>query len=151
MRQKVMLFRPWIIVWITSCFLQSVTLAGATGSSLHQIQSVPDLREKWGIEIIGVHLAASGNMLDFRYKVVDGKKAAPLFDRNNKPYLTHQPSGKVLTVPRTAKVGPLRSSDKPKEGRTYWMYFGNLPKLVKAGDKVTVTIGEFKAENLIVE
>jgi hypothetical protein len=31
------------------------------------------------------------------------------------------------------------------------MFFGNLPKLVKPGDKVTVVIGSFKAEDLVVE
>ena len=95
--------------------------------------------------------AMAGNMLDFRYKVLDSAKAATLFKRKNKPYLIHLASGKVLAVPVTAKLGPLRSSNKPQEGRTYWMFFGNQMKLVHKGDKVTVVIGEFKVENLVVE
>jgi hypothetical protein len=31
------------------------------------------------------------------------------------------------------------------------MFFGNAGSLVKAGDQVTVVIGEFRAENLTVE
>jgi hypothetical protein len=31
------------------------------------------------------------------------------------------------------------------------MFFGNAGDLVKAGDKVTVAIGEFRAEDLVVE
>jgi hypothetical protein len=112
---------------------------------------VSDVAAKWGIEIASVRISAAGNMVDFRYKVIDAGKAASLFERTTKPHLIHQSTGKVLTVPRTAKVGPLRSSDKPQEGRTYWMFFGNLPKLVKPGDKVTVVIGAFKAEDLVVE
>jgi hypothetical protein len=65
--------------------------------------------------------------------------------------LVHQASGKVLAVPVTAKVGPLRNSNAPLEGRTYWMFFGNAGDLVQAGDKATVVIGDFRAEDLIVE
>lgn len=108
------------------------------------------LLETWGIEIVGIRLAAQGHMVDFRYRVVDPAKAASLFARKTKPYLMDQESGKVLSVPRTAKVGPLRSSNQPQPGKVYWMFFGN-PRVVEAGSKVTVVIGEFKAENLTVE
>ncbi len=63
----------------------------------------------------------------------------------------HQSSGKVLVVPSTAKLGPLRNSYTPKEGRIYWMFFGNAGDLVKSGDKVTVAIGDFRAENIVVQ
>jgi hypothetical protein len=108
------------------------------------------ITEKWGIEILGIRQSAAGHMLDFRYRVVDSEKAAPLFARQTKPYLIDQASGKVLAVPNMAKVGPLRSSNPPQAGRTYWMFFGN-PGLVKAGSKVSVVIGDFKVEDLTVQ
>jgi hypothetical protein len=108
------------------------------------------MAEKWGIEVSSIRMTANNHMIDFRYRVLDAKKAETLFERQTKPYLIDQASGKVLAVPNTAKVGPLRSSNKPKEGKIYWMFFGNSG-VVKAGNKVTVVIGEFKAENLIVE
>lgn len=108
------------------------------------------ITEKWGIEILGIRQSAAGHMLDFRYRVVDSQKAAPLFVRQTKPYLIDQASGKVLAVPNMAKVGPLRSSDQPHAGRTYWMFFGN-PGVVKAGSKVSVVIGDFKVEDLTVQ
>jgi hypothetical protein len=110
-----------------------------------------EMQEKWGIEVVALHTAAAGNMVDFRYKVLDSQKAEALFSKKTKPYLIHQESGQVLAVPRTAKVGPLMSSYRPKEDRIYWMFFGNQAKLVKPGDTVTVVIGDFKAENLKVE
>jgi hypothetical protein len=109
------------------------------------------MAEKWGIQITSLRLTANGNMVDFRYRVLDAEKAGTLFVRQNKPYLIDQASAKVLAVPNTAKVGPLRNSNKPKQGRIYWMFFGNTHKLVKAGSKVTIEIGDFRAENLIVE
>jgi len=109
-----------------------------------------DIENKWGIQILGIRKTAAGHMLDFRYKVTDANKAAPLFVRASKPYLIDQSSGKSLVVPNMAKVGPLRTSNPPKEGRTYWMFFGN-PGLVKPGDKVTVVIGDFKVEDMTVQ
>jgi len=110
-----------------------------------------DLRNKWGIEITALRLTAADRMIDFRYKVLDAEKATPLFKRENKPYLIDEATGKVLSVPAPAKVGPLRNSNPPKEGRIYWMFFGNGGNLVKKGDKVTIKIGDFRADKLIVE
>jgi hypothetical protein len=111
----------------------------------------PALKEKWGIEITTLSMTAGGHMIDFRFRVLDAEKAASLFTRENKPYLMDEASGQVLSVPRTAKIGPLRTSDPPKQGRIYWMFFGTVPGLVESGSQVTVVIGDFRAENLVVQ
>jgi len=108
------------------------------------------LSEKWGIELVAMRSTAAGHMVDFRYKVLDAEKADPLFKRQTKPYLIHQASGKVLAVPNTAKLGSLRNSNTPQNGRTYWMFFGNHHGLVQSGDKVTVAIGDFKVADIEV-
>lgn len=130
--------------------LQSADSHGA-GTPAHLLALNAELKNRWGVEIVSLRRTAHGHMLDFRYRVLDPEKATALFERQTKPTLIHQPTGKVLAVPKTAKVGPLRSSDTPKEGRTYWTFFGNAGGLVKTGDKVTVAIGDFRAPNLIVE
>ena len=109
------------------------------------------LSEKWGINVTGLHMSAHNYMVDFRYRVLDAEKAKFLFDRQTKPYLIDQASGKVLAVPNTAKLGPLRNSNQPQEGKIYWMFFGNRGGLIDTGSKVTVVIGDFRAENLVVE
>jgi hypothetical protein len=108
------------------------------------------LKDRWGIELTALHMTAAGHMIDFRYRVLDKDKAAPLFKRQTKPYLIHQASGKVLAVPNTAKIGSLRNSNIPQQGRIYWMFFGNNGT-VKNGDKVSVVIGDFRADGLVVE
>ncbi len=108
------------------------------------------LSDQWGIELTALRMTAAGHMIDFRYRVLDKEKAAPLHKRETKPYLVHQASGKVLAVPNTAKVGSLRNSYLPQEGRIYWMFFGNNG-VIKNGDKVSVVIGDFRADGLIVE
>ena len=109
-----------------------------------------ELSEKWGIELVAMRSTAFGQMIDFRYRVLDAEKAAPLFKRQTKPYLIHQGSGKALAVPNTAKLGALRNSNTPQQGRTYWMFFGNQQGLIKKGDKVTVAIGDFRVTDIEV-
>ena len=109
------------------------------------------LSDQWGIELVAMRSTAAGHMVDFRYRVLDAEKAAPLFKRQIKPYLIHQSTGKALGVPNTAKIGSLRNSNTPQNGRTYWMFFGNHHRLVQKGDKVTVAIGEFRATDIKVE
>jgi hypothetical protein len=110
-----------------------------------------DLAERWGIEVTSARLTAHGHMVDFRYRVLDAEKAAPLFERQTKPRLIHEGSGKVLAVPQPAKTGALRNSNTPQAGKIYWMFFGNAGKLVNPGDRVTVVIGDFRADHLVVE
>lgn len=112
------------------------------------------LEEKWGIKIEGIRTSAGGYMLDFRYRILDAEKALYLLDRKNKAYLYDQASGAKFAVPAPPKVGSLRQKvkvGKPKENRTYFILFANPGQYVKPGNMVTIEIGDFKVENLIVE
>jgi len=113
-------------------------------------QSV-QIQEKWGVEVLSIRLSANGYMLDFRYRVTDAEKAALLFDGRIKPYLLDQATGERLFVPTMPKVGSLRSIHPPITDRTYYMLFRNINLHVKSGSKVSVVVGDFKAENLVVE
>ncbi len=110
-----------------------------------------NIEEQWGLKILGVRLTANGYMLDLRYQVINSEKAFPLLDRKIKPYLIAQDTGTKLYVPDT-KVGPLRQRvANPDAEKTYFILFGNPGGLVKRGSQVTLVMGDFKAENLVVE
>jgi len=109
------------------------------------------MKREWGIEIMFVRLTAAGYMLEFRYKVVDAEKAGALFKRQNKPMLIHFKTGAQLIVPTPAKTGALRNSNPPKDDHTYWMFFANPGKLVESGEHVSIEIGDFLVENLVVQ
>jgi hypothetical protein len=112
------------------------------------------LQERWGVEIVGIRRTAADYMLNFRYRVTDPDKALMLFDRKIKPYLIDQTSGATFMVPSPPKIGPLRQATRnsgPLAGKTYFIFFANPGKSIKAGDKVTVVIGDFKIENLAVQ
>ena len=110
------------------------------------------LEKIWGIGIVGVRLASAGFMLDFRFKVTDPEKAAPLLARRTKPYLIDEKSGAMFAVPVSGKVGALRQDTmKPTRNRIYYSFFANPGNFIKRGDTVTIVIGTFKAENLVVQ
>lgn len=109
------------------------------------------MKRQWGVEVLYVRQTAAGYMLEFRYKVLDPEKAKPLFERQTKPLLTHVETGSKFVVPTPAKTGALRNSDLPLANHTYWMFFANPAKLVKPGEHVNIEIGDYLAENLVVQ
>jgi hypothetical protein len=110
------------------------------------------IEAQWGIRVIGIRRTAADYMLDFRYRLLNAEKAAALMNRKVKPYLIVEHTGRRLQVPVSYKLGPLRQSPKyAKVDRNYFMFFANPGREVKAGDKVTVVIGDFKAEHLTVQ
>jgi hypothetical protein len=110
-----------------------------------------DLSEKWGVEILGIRSTAAGYMLDFRYRVTDAGKAAPIFKRQNKPVLIDQASRQKFFVASSPTVGPMRSSDIPQTGRTYFMLFGNPGGYIRPGGKVSIEVGPFRVDELTVQ
>jgi hypothetical protein len=108
------------------------------------------MKRQWGVEVVFVRQTANGSMLEFRYKVIDADKAAPLHERATKPVLIHEETGSRMIVPTPPTTGALRNSNMPVAGRTYWMFFANPAKFVQPGDRVTIEIGEFVAEGLVV-
>ena len=111
------------------------------------------LADEWGVEVIGINLTSAGYMLDFRFRVIDADKALPLFDHRIKPHVVAERSNIKLPVPMAPKVGAFRPTNRGKNikgDRTYYMVFGNPDSHVKAGEKVSVVIGDFRAENLTV-
>lgn len=108
-------------------------------------------KRNWGIDIAGVRLISSGYMLEFRYRVLEPNKAKSLGDRTLKPYLVDEASGATLSVPALEKVGEVRQVGNPESNRIYYMVFGNPGKIVKPGNHVSVVVGKFRADGIIVQ
>jgi hypothetical protein len=105
----------------------------------------------WGVDSLRVKSVESGEVIRFTYRVLDADKAKVLNDKKLEPLLIDLRAGVQLVVPSLEKVGQLRQSSTPLEGRAYWMAFSNKGRLVKPGDRVNVVIGQFRAEGLVVE
>lgn len=108
-------------------------------------------KRNWGIEVVGVRQLSSGYMLEFRYRVINPEKANALIDKKLRPLLHDAASNVTLSVPTLDKVGAVRQSTLQEADRSYYIIFGNPGKVVKKGNRVSVTIGKFRAENIVVQ
>jgi len=105
----------------------------------------------WGVDSLSARLLESGQLVRFSYRVVDPKKAKVLNDKKANPVLLDQKAHAQLVVPQLEKVGQLRQSNTPEAGRVYWMAFSNRGRVVKPGDRISVVIGRFHADGIVVD
>ena len=105
----------------------------------------------WGVDSLAVKWTESGEVIRFTYRVLDADKAKTLNDKKAEPFLIDPKAQVKLVVPSLEKVGQLRQSSTPQAGKSYWMAFSNKGRLVKRGDRVSVVIGRFRADGLVVD
>jgi hypothetical protein len=110
------------------------------------------IEDEWGVEALSIRRTAGGYMLDFRYRVLDAEKAAPILDRRITPYLKVAESGVTLLVPQAPKLGSMRqTSFSVKADRNYFIVFTNPAQTVGVGDEVSVVVGDFRTGSLTVQ
>ena len=111
-----------------------------------------EVETAYGIRVESLNLSAAGSMLDFRYRVLDPAKAAPLLSQKLKPYLLDEVRSAKLGVPVTPVLGQIRQTSRNNvihTDRTYFIMFGNPGKAVQSGDKVSLLLGEVKITDLV--
>jgi hypothetical protein len=141
---------------LIACVMAAAAVFAASGCSggpkdSGQPDSAAQAEARWGIKITAVRLIAAGRMLDFRYRVTDPKKAEPLIRPGMAAYVLHEKTGIKMAVPET-KYGKLRQTARQANAnRQYLVMFACPGGVVNRGDRVTVVIGDFKAEHLVVE
>jgi hypothetical protein len=105
----------------------------------------------WGVDSLSVKAVESGEIIRFAYHVLDADKAEALNNKNDEPSLIDPEAGVSLVVPALEQVGILRQMGTPTAGKSYWMAFSNSGRRVKRGDRVTIVIGKFRAQGLVVD
>ena len=108
-------------------------------------------RVLWGVDSLNVRAAESGEIIRFKWTVLDASKAKILNDEKVEPFLIDPIGGVKLVVPELPFMGKMRVKNTPQAGMTYWMGFSNPGKVVKPGDHVNVVIGQFHADGLVVQ
>lgn len=136
------------VVMLSGCAAVPVAGVVATPAPLAGVE------DRLGIRIVGLRRASAGYMLDFRYRVLDPRKAAFLLDRKITSYLLDEASGARLAVPQAPKVGQLRPTSRNNNvipGRSYYILFANPGRYLDAGSKVTLVAGDVQIRHLTVE
>jgi hypothetical protein len=114
------------------------------------------LEHEWGIKFLRINLTAAGYLLEFKYKILDPQKARGMVQRkfSPNPYVIVEKSGAILKVPFSAKLGSLRSSvrtaNQMQIGKNYFTLFANPSRHVNAGDQITIVVGDFMVEHVVV-
>jgi hypothetical protein len=106
---------------------------------------------RWGVDSLSTKAVESGLMIRFSYRVLDAQKAMELNDKKATPFLLDETAHVKLVVPSLEKVGQLRQRSTPEVGKAYWMIFSNKEKYVKPGHRVSVVIGKFHVDGLVVQ
>ena len=148
--------RPRTLYFLCLCAIFTLTQLPCSAANVEDKNDVSKkdrmqiAEKKWGIRPLSIQLTAAGSLLDYRFRIVDSDKAMALMKRGDKAFLIDQASGAKLPVPRT-KVGPLRQTGtKPKAGKVYPILFSNTGKVIRSGSKVTLVVGDFRMENIVV-
>jgi hypothetical protein len=105
----------------------------------------------WGVDSLRAKAVESGELIQFSYRVLDPERAKVLNDKNNEAVLIAPELRAKLIIPSLEKVGQLRQTSTPEQGKRYWMAFSNPGRVVKRGDRVNVSIGKFHVDGLVVE
>lgn len=126
------------------------------GTSRHRPNRLPKRAGEyytvvWGVDSLNVKAVESGELIRFSYRILDPGKAGILNDKNVEAVLISPAARARLVIPSLEKVGQLRQSNSPEEGRSYWMAFSNPRRTVKRGDHVNIDIGQFHVSGLVVE
>lgn len=146
--------RYWIGLAVAVALLGGCAGAPVLPASASTAPASAPTAAEFGIQVEGLHLTAAGSMLDFRYRVIDAAKAAPILDGKMKPYLLDEARGAKLDVPDTPVLGRIRQTarnNKILTDRTYFIMFGNPGKALQSGDKVTLLLGPVRITDLRVQ
>jgi hypothetical protein len=125
-------------------------LTAARDAAAWHARRGPYFERSWGVDIVGIRPVSSGLMLRLDYRVVDPELASVLTDRTARPYVIDEATHTALAIPAMENIGELRQIAPLEQSRTYYMIFGNPGRLVKPGSRVTLVVGNLRADGLVV-
>lgn len=102
--------------------------------------------EQTGIRILRVAMTAGGGVVDIHYRILNPDKALIVHDDENPPTLIDNASGLLIATPFHD-----HSFRELHTGVNYHELIMNGGGLLHRGSRVTLTVGESKLEQVIVE
>jgi hypothetical protein len=106
----------------------------------------PQIEQAYGIRFTNVVLTGSDGIIELRYRVLDGSKAAAVHDPKTLPYIVID--GKKLDTPAMAGHG--HSKDSPDAGRAGYLLLSNTQHAAQPGDEVAVHMGDLHLDHVVV-
>ena len=106
---------------------------------------------EWGIEVVGLYSSVHGRALDLRYRILDTAKAALLPNEPGGIYLIDEATGATTKLPNSPRTGSIpQNPQKLHAGRTYSLALPNPDGRFTSGSRLTLAMGQLRAEHLTV-
>ena len=105
------------------------------------------MEARYGVRFTGVSLTGGTGILQLRYRVLDGLKAAALHAADTEPYLV-LPDGATLDQPGIAGHG--HSKDTPEQGRAGYVLLANSATKAATGMRVSIRVGDERLDGVPV-
>lgn len=146
---RLKLFAPAIILFFA---LLGFQVWRAYDGSQPQLQAngvplSPEIEERFGIRLLGVHLLARHGLVDLRYRVVEAGKAKNFGHyTETSPLLIAEDSGDLVEV----TIMGLHNH-RVETGRVYYVLYRNTGDALEPGSRVTVQIGDLSLQHVPVQ
>lgn len=102
--------------------------------------------EQTGIRVLRIVLTAGGGIVDLQYQVVDPDKALIIHDKETSPMMLDEKSNLIF-----ANLFHEHASRELHTAVTYHELIMNGGGYLQRGSKITLTVGNSRLENLVVE
>jgi hypothetical protein len=148
---KLTRYRRTLIAAANIILIATILVACGQGSTTPATPPVPTpisvaaMQEQYGVQLLLLGTTAAGGLIDFRFKVTDPAKAAPIFAGENRTPGLVLTDGTILTTTNTTVEG------SPQTGVVYYTLFANRQSMLKAGDVVTVQFGDVRTGPLTAQ
>ncbi|MHB0869032.1 MAG: hypothetical protein ACYC5J_06195, partial [Chloroflexota bacterium] len=116
-----------------------------------QVADPTTVETKWGFRVVRLAVVAGGGLVDLRFEILDPNKADPVLNPSQAVLLLDEASGRTVGTARFSKIGELRQRPTAWEtGKLYYMGFSNSGGLIKPGSSVSLIVGDYRLEHLVV-
>ena len=135
---------------VTALLMANYGLEPELAVKAYQPQAMPaspEIEAAWGIRLDHVALIGGGGIIDVRYTVIDPDRAAALLvSLDALPVIHNERNGGDLRLNEA-----LHHRVNLDTGRSYYMLYANAGNLLRRGDVVSLTVGDFTLAPVVVQ
>jgi hypothetical protein len=117
-----------------------------------QLATTPEMVkmiQRFGTQVVGATI--KGPVIDIEFQVIEPEKARPVLFPDTERYLIDAKTGTTLRPPSGPRGGLVRPVRELVGAGRYVASFTNPGGQVKSGDKVSLVVGDFRVDNVIVK
>jgi hypothetical protein len=125
------------LVW-TAMALEPASQSSSDSSQPVRFLGIKEFEERFGVQIVLIAVAAGGDMVDLRFRVLNAEKARTVLQGGGASLALKVVDGDLtLLMPEGAM-----NTTRLQNGAEYYLLFGNPRGAIKPGTLIIVSIGD---------